>query len=482
MGKFADRKSVWFDPWPWAFVVASITWFLLLARQIPCLPNEADSGAGSLVRTCYSDITQFYRATTIGSGGIPFFTIEYNQLPVIGWFVTACAAIAHLFGAPANADQSAAQLAYGAQIFFAVSVVALFFCFLMTVRCYLYLGRDSDNGKRTSWDALLISAAPPILLAGVINWELVPTALVAGALLFWVRRKPVWAGALLGVAVSAKLYPAAVLVTLIVLAVRHRKFQDLRVLLVGAASSWAIINVPIMLVSFDRWLHVYQDVMGKGPEAGSLWYVMKLSGLELRGVAWLTFWLLLFGAVLIIRWALRSPVAPRIGQLAFLLTALVVILNPMYAPQHAIWLWPLLVLARPRKADLVAFAIAETIYFAAIWAHLGGPLSYSVWGPHELYPLSVFIHVGVLLFICFRIVLDVRQPWRDSLRVPGLGDPIAGVFADAETGSATATDGKSAELPRHSSSDSPADPAAEDGAASESTLTDDPGQPSPAGV
>lgn len=428
MGRFADRKSIWFDPRPWAFLVATLTWAILMLRQLPC--RGGVEAANTLVLLCHSDIPVLYTNSGLGAGGVPYITVPFDLPPLTGWFVTACSLLAGLLGASASTDPAAA--AAGAEVFFAVTAVALFGCFLLTVRSYLRLGRDSDNGVRDSWDALLIAAAPPVLLSGLINWELLPTALVSVALLAWVNRRSGAAGALLGLAISAKLFPIAVLVALAALAFRKKRFQDLGALLVGTAAAWWVVNAPIMLVSYQRWAEYWTKLMATGPETGSLWYLMKLWGLEFRTVAWLSAWLILIGGAVIVGWALRSQSAPRIGQLAFLLTALIVLVNPMYAPQHAIWLWPLLVLARPRKPDLIAFTIVETAYFLAVWAHLGGPLSPTSYGPHQLYQVALLAHVGVLLWICVRVIQDVRHPWRDGLRIPMIGDPIAGPLADED--------------------------------------------------
>ena len=43
------------------------------------------------------------------------------------------------------------------------------------------------------WDAAMIALAPTIILAGLINWDLIPVGLTMGAILLWARRMPTWA-------------------------------------------------------------------------------------------------------------------------------------------------------------------------------------------------------------------------------------------------------------------------------------------------
>ena len=52
-----------------------------------------------------------------------------------------------------------------------------------------------------------MACAPALLLTSTINWDLLPVALVAVALLLWARRIVFWAGVAMGLAIAAKFYP-----------------------------------------------------------------------------------------------------------------------------------------------------------------------------------------------------------------------------------------------------------------------------------
>lgn len=137
MGRFADRNSVWFDPRPWAFLVATLTWAILLLRQLPC--HSGTDTSNTLVLLCHSDIPVLYSTTEVGLGGIPYLTLGFDLPPLTGWFIMGCALLARLVGGTPPTAEAAGVV--GVEAFFAATAVALFGCFLLTVRAYLRLGR-----------------------------------------------------------------------------------------------------------------------------------------------------------------------------------------------------------------------------------------------------------------------------------------------------------------------------------------------------
>ena len=64
--------------------------------------------------------------------------------------------------------------------------------------------------------------APGLVLTAYINWDLLAVALGAGALWAWSRRSPLTAGVLIGLGTAAKLYPAFLLLPLLLLCFRER--------------------------------------------------------------------------------------------------------------------------------------------------------------------------------------------------------------------------------------------------------------------
>ena len=77
-------------------------------------------------------------------------------------------------------------------------------------------------GPRRIWDAALVAASPIVIFQIFTNFDALATAFATGALLAWARRKPVLAGALIGLGVAAKLYPLLLFVPLVILGAAHR--------------------------------------------------------------------------------------------------------------------------------------------------------------------------------------------------------------------------------------------------------------------
>ena len=63
--------------------------------------------------------------------------------------------------------------------------------------------------------------SPCLLMTGLINWDLMAVALVAGALWAWSRDRPVLTGVMIGLGTAAKLYPLFLLGPILVVAWRR---------------------------------------------------------------------------------------------------------------------------------------------------------------------------------------------------------------------------------------------------------------------
>ncbi len=76
---------------------------------------------------------------------------------------------------------------------------------------------------RRPWDALPFVLSPALLMTGLINWDLMAVAFVAGALWAWARDRPVLTGVMIGLGAATKLYPLFLLGPILVVAWRQRR-------------------------------------------------------------------------------------------------------------------------------------------------------------------------------------------------------------------------------------------------------------------
>ena len=89
---------------------------------------------------------------------------------------------------------------------------------------------------RRPWDALPFVLSPVLLMSGLINWDLMSVAFVAGALWAWARDRSVLTGVMIGLGTAAKLYPLFLLGPILVLAWRRRRLGDALVATAAAAA------------------------------------------------------------------------------------------------------------------------------------------------------------------------------------------------------------------------------------------------------
>ena len=437
-GKHARvTRSIWFSPVPWVIIAVVFTWVVLMLRQIPCMPVAEHP----YTRLCYSDVPILYWNKYILWTGAPPYNIfprdasmqlEYPVL--IGAFIWLARWLSRAFGAVVTPMATSAQRLDASNMFWAVTAVLLFVCFCVLVWAHLQMGRDSatqySGGVRTrAWDALYIAAAPVVMLAGIVNWDMLAVALTSVALLLWARQHPILAGVMIGLAAAVKFYPLALVAVFFVLCLRASRLKQWGLLVAGGAVAWLAVNLPVMVSAPQAWSVFWSYNAGRGADYGSLWFVLTQIGVPLGSglVTVLGAVGLAVGGGAIVGLVLSAPRRPRVGQVALLVMVVFMVVNKVYSPQYVLWLLPIVVLARPVMYDLLVFTVSEAGYYFAVWGLLAGALSDNN-GPAPLYWLAVLLRIGVQLWLARRVIDDMMHPWQDPVRGPFIDDPIGGVL------------------------------------------------------
>jgi uncharacterized membrane protein len=423
VGRRVRGWATWWSPLRILVGLSVVSFLLAYLQKLPCR-LEGFAGDASYVKLCYSDIPPLFGGRGFADGLFPYLQIGGDrplEYPVLtGYFMQVAAWLT-------GSDGTDRGLA-----FFDWNALLLFVCLLVTVIAVALTVR------RRTWDAAMVALAPGTILCLLINWDMLAVALTAVSMLLWSRRHPTWSGIVLGLAIAAKFYPVLLLGPLFLLCLRGGRLKEFAATTAAAAGAWAVVNVPVMWVSFDGWAEFYRFSSERGVDWGSFWYFLVIlgHGVPAEIVNTVAVGLLGLLCVGIAVLALAAPRRPRYAQLAFLVVAAFCVTNKVYSPQYVLWLIPLAVLARPRWRDFLVWQAGEVVYFAAIWYFLlgyGNDNNKAL--PEGWYAAAILVHIVATLWFAGLIVRDILRPEHDPIRSDGVpehaDDPGGGVLDGA---------------------------------------------------
>ncbi|MFJ1830808.1 glycosyltransferase family 87 protein [Streptomyces sp. NPDC088178] len=394
-----------------------------MVQKLPCYDWAWFRGAGSqYTHACYSDIPHLYVARGFSDGLVPYFDrlagdMQYLEYPVL----------TGVFMQIASWLTPGGDVQHREQMYWMVNAGMLMVCAVIIAVCV------ARTHRRRPWDGLLVALAPAFALTATINWDLLAVALTAAAMLMWSRKRALAFGVLVGLATAAKLYPLLLLGPVLVLCWRAGKWREFGLATLGAAGSWLVVNLPVMIFAPEGWSKFYTFSEERGVDFGSFWLIitqrtgMSIETSTVNHVSELVMVLLCAGIAAL---TLTAPRRPRLAQLVFLVVAAFILVNKVYSPQYVLWLIPLAVLARPRWRDFLIWQACEVMYFLGIWMYL----AYTTSGdkhqglPTEGYQLAIALHLLGTLYLCAVVVRDILVPERDVVRRDGSDDPSGGVL------------------------------------------------------
>ncbi len=446
VGEHSRPHSYW-TPVRVILAVAAVVCGLALVQKSPCIETGWTNNTARYAKMCYSDLPYLYTGRGFAEQTWPYSdtggrypAMEY---PVgIAYFAWATAEMTHVISAgppevqraEATPDQLFGLPGMDVEInqFFLINTIALLGVAMLAT--YWLAGAH----RRRPWDAMAFAASPALLFTGLINWDLLAVACVAGAFWAWARGRPVLTGVFLGLGAATKLYPLFLFGALLVVCVRRRQWSVLGRAVVAGLVTWVLVNLPALLTGPARWKVFWTFNSDRGPDLGSLWLFAANRGYsaspEVINVVSAVGFVAVCVGVLVL--GLKSERTPRVAQLGFLIVAGFLILNKVYSPQYVLWLLPLAVLARPRWRDLIVWQACELFYFGAVWLHLGGySASGTTGGADPLYQAAILVRVLGELYLVALVVRDIWWARHDPVRGPGElveHDPVEGRRREAD--------------------------------------------------
>lgn len=401
---------------------------------------------------CYSDTVPLYGAELLSQGKFPYKSswietdssgaqqirydgrpaVRYMEYPVLtGTYQYVSMALAKTY----TALSKMAPLPVVAEVvmFFDVSAFGLALAWLATVWATAGLA-----GRRV-WDAALVAASPILIFQIFTNFDALATAFAMAGLLAWARRKPVWAGVLIGVGAAAKLYPLLFLGPMLVLAIRTGRMRAFGRTAAASVVTWLVVNLPVLLLFPRGWSEFFRLNTRRGDDMDSLYNVVK-SFTGWRGFdPKLGFWepptvLNAVVAALFVACcagiafvALTAPRRPRLAQLAFLVVAGFLLTNKVWSPQFSLWLVPLAVLALPHRRILLAWMTIDALVWVPRMYYLYGNPNRSL--PEQFFTTTVLLRDIAVMALCALVIRQIYRPDEDLVRWGGrVDDPAGGPF------------------------------------------------------
>ena len=422
----------WWTPVRVVLALTAICFALAMVQKAPCYQAQWTNSQTRYSEMCYSDLPYLYVGRGFAELEWPYSNAidvrdryEVMEYPVgISYYAFGAAWLTHLLSGSPNllprGAMSQGQLYADHDVlreslmFTPVNVLG--FGVAALVAAWFLTGVH----RRRPWDAALFAVSPVLVFEGLINWDLLAVACVAGALWAQSRDRPGWTGFAIGLGTALKLYPLFLLGGLLVIWGRERRWRDLAVATGSAAATWLVVNAPAFLSGVHEWKVFWTFNAHRTADLGSVWLIaqqmtnVSASAHTINVVSWVFFglWCAAVAAI-----GFLAPQSPRPAQLGFLIVVGFLLVNKVYSPQYALWLLPLAVMARPRLRDQLIWQVGEIYYFASVWWYLGTYLNPGGGGDAGFYWLAVAIRVAAQLYLVVIVVRDVLMPEYDVVRI-----------------------------------------------------------------
>ena len=370
-----------------------------VAQKAPCI---ADSWGENIhfSRFCYSDIYPLFDTEQLRADRLPYIDACEDVVGACDEYPPVTMYAMRALAYPADSNKS----------FFVLNIVLLSVAAIGTAMILYRL-----VGTR----ALYFAAAPTLLAAGFINWDLLAIVAATGATWAFLREKHLLSGALLGLGIAAKLYPALLLPAFFLHRLIKRRFLDAAELAVATIATWLLINAPFMILGREGWLSFWELNSNRVPDWDTLWIVAceevyKPNGSMCPSVDFVNVAsfvaLVVLGTILFV-WLWRKAPNFQPWTLAFPFVVIFLLVNKVYSPQYSLWLLPWFALVFPRPALFAAFSVADVAVFFTRFSWMGSEVGLEGVS-RDAFHISLVVRALVLV-VC--LVVFVRASLRGEV-------------------------------------------------------------------
>jgi uncharacterized membrane protein len=424
-----------------AVAVLAVGWL----GKAPCLQQyTTDDGSLALdwrdnrqyVAMCYSDTVPLWGIEGLDRGAVPYRDpwiegegtddeqVRYMEYPVLtGYFQYVNARLADAWVWAAGV-LPILPTALPVVVYFDIGAAWLALAWLVVVWAVRVLRPNRP------WDAVLVALSPLVAVHVFTNFDALAVACATGGMLALARRRPLLAGALLGIGGAFKLYPLMLLLPVLLVGLRRRQIGTALRTIGAAVGAFVLVNAPVALQYPTGWWEFFRLNRTRPADPDSLYFVVqyftgwpgfdgKLADGQapavLNAVSAALFALCCLAICVL---ALRAPRPPRMASLAFLVVASFLVVNKVWSPQYSLWLVPLAVLALPHWRLLLAWMAVDAFVWAPRMYYYLTPANKGL--PPDWFLGAVVIRDLFVVVLCALVVRSVLHPEADPVRsTPG---------------------------------------------------------------
>jgi uncharacterized membrane protein len=360
LGRHASARALsWVATIVPLLVATAATMALSVAERAHCI-QKGWTGSDQFWHACFSDLPALYQlgnldnglASYVGGGG------ARADHPVLTGAVMAW--VGGLVPDGSFLDQTRWYFALWALLGTALAVAVVYL--------------TAASRPLHSTNAAQFALSPVLLLTAMLSPDLFGVALASAGIWAWSRRRPALAGALLGLAVTARTYPLLILFALVVLGLRTGRLSAVGRTLAAAAGAGAVVLLPFLVANPGAILRSYELWWDSPAGLGSPWMIPQLVGHPLPTGA--TTLLAVVGLIVTVGvgavFALSTSRRPTLAEVVLVLVAVALVTGKTLPVQASLWLLPLVALCGLRWRDHLLWAGAETLHFLAVWLYVGG--------------------------------------------------------------------------------------------------------------
>ena len=445
VGRYAAvGRSRWWTPLRVLISVALVFLSFAYAQKAACLGGTVGedgtvglnwAGNRQYAAACYNDILPLYAGRGLNAGGFPYAfswqegdLTRYMEYPVlaglfqggVGWLAR------HTYGLIDALPGAIPEASW----YFTLTALIISGLWILTIRMLVSLA-----GNRV-WDVVLVAASPLLIVHGFTNWDLPSVTFVVAALLLVARKRPAWAGVMVGLGMSFKLWPLYILGAYFVLAARSRRWAPFLTMCATAIASWLVANLPVMIAYPDAWREFFRLNSERSWEWTTVYaLISRMTGwpgfdapggepVILNAVSLLLF----VGLCAAIAWfGLIVERRPRVAELVTLIVVAFLLVNKVWSPQYSLWLLVPAVLALPNWRLIFTWGVVDMMLWPVLMWHMMGTENKGA--PDWLLNVFVLGRDGLIIAIAVLVLRQMLGKSVDKVRQAHAGeDPLAGSF------------------------------------------------------